>query len=161
MDNGGFTLKATFALIALFGPLVAVQAPPRKILFIGNSLTYSQNGIYYHLEKLTSSANPPLSVQADKSVQGGASLKTLWEMTQPRELISKGGYNVVVLQEDIPETNVENFREYARKFVDEIRKANSRPVLLMAWAYQRLGWISMEQIAQAHRDAGKELGVDV
>jgi len=31
----------------------------------------------------------------------------------------------------------------------------------MAWAYPRLGWISMAEIAQAHRDAAKELNVDV
>jgi hypothetical protein len=132
-----------------------------RILFIGNSLTYSQSGIYYHLEKLTSSANPAFSIQTDKSVQGGATLKTLWEKTEPRELIAKGGYDVVVLQEDIPEIDVASFRDYARRFAGEIRKAHSRPVLLMAWAYPRLGWITMEQIAQAHRDAAKELGVDV
>jgi len=34
-------------------------------------------------------------------------------------------------------------------------------VFLMAWSYKRLGWISMDQIAQAHREAAKELGVDV
>ena len=31
----------------------------------------------------------------------------------------------------------------------------------MAWGYSRLGWISTAEIAQAHREVGKELGVDV
>jgi len=31
----------------------------------------------------------------------------------------------------------------------------------MAWAYNQLGWISLAEIAQAHRDAAKELDVDV
>ena len=46
-------------------------------------------------------------------------------------------------------------------FVDEVRKNKGRPVLFMAWAYQRLGWISMQRIAEAHRNLAKELNVDV
>lgn len=154
-------MKNRFALVALVTSLMAVPAPPRTILFIGNSLTYSQKGLYYHLEQLTSSANPPVAVHADRSVQGGATLKTLWEKAEPRALIGKGIYDVVILQEDIPEIDVESFRQYARNFVGEIRKAGSRPVLLMAWAYRRLGWISMAEIARAHREAARELSVDV
>jgi hypothetical protein len=152
-------------VISLFGTWTtpaAVPGPPRKILFIGNSLTYSQDGIYTHLARLAGSANPPLAITADKAVVPGASLQTLWESArQPRESIVRGGYDVVVLQEDLPETNVASFREYARRFVSEIRKAGSRPVLMMAWSYQRLGWISMAEIARAHRDAANELQVDV
>jgi hypothetical protein len=151
------TLASLVSLVALS----AVAAPPQKILFIGNSLTYSQNGIYYHLGKLAASANPPFAIETEKSVQGGATLKTLWEESRPRDLIRNGSYDVVVLQEDIPEIDVAGFREYASKFVGEIRKAKSRPVLFMAWSYRRLGWISMREIAQAHRDAANELNVDV
>ena len=66
-----------------------------------------------------------------------------------------------MLQEDIPETTVADFREYARKFVAEVRKTQARLGLFMAWAYPRLGWISMAEIAQAHRAAAKDLNVDV
>ena len=31
----------------------------------------------------------------------------------------------------------------------------------MAWAYPRLGWITMAEIARAHREAAAELKVDV
>lgn len=140
---------------------VRTGVPSKRILFIGNSLTYSNDGIYSHLEKLTASATPPVTIWADSAVRGGAYFKTLWEqIPEPRTAIARG-YDVVVLQEDLPETTVADFRAYAPRFVDEIKKTGARPVLLMAWAYRRLGWISMAQIAQAHRDAGKELGVDV
>jgi hypothetical protein len=75
--------------------------------------------------------------------------------------IAANTHDVVVLQEDIPETTVADFRDYARRFVGEVRKTRARPVLFMAWSYRRLGWISMEEIAQAHREAGTELNVDV
>ena len=65
------------------------------------------------------------------------------------------------MQEDIPETTVADFREYARKFLAEVRKNHARTILFMAWAYNRLGWISLAEIAQARRDAAKELDVDV
>jgi hypothetical protein len=135
--------------------------PPRKVLFIGNSLTYSQEGIYTHFQKMGEADTPRLTIQADKAVVGGQYFKTLFDrFPEPRQAIARG-YDVVVLQEDLPETTVADFRAYAPKFVGEIRKTGARPVLLMAWAYKRLGWISMAQIAQAHRDAAKELGVDV
>jgi hypothetical protein len=142
------------------GPRV-VADPARRILFIGNSLTYFNDGIYSHLKKLMASANPPIEIQADGAVVGGQYFKTLWEtFPEPRRAIARG-YDVVVLQEDLPETTVADFRKYAPLFVEEIRKTGARPVLLMAWGYRRLGWISTAQIAEAHRDVGKQLGVDV
>jgi hypothetical protein len=138
-----------------------VADPPRQILFIGNSLTYSNDGVYTHLQKMTASATPPMEITADKAVVGGQYFRTLWEQfPEPRRAIARG-YDVVVLQEDLPETKVVDFKEYAPKFVAEIRKTGARPVLLMAWAYKRLGWISTAEIAQAHREVGKELSVDV
>jgi hypothetical protein len=160
----GLTSRTTF-LVTLLSMLSTAQTrtsnSPRRILFIGNSLTYFQDGIYSHLEKLGAVASPTITIQADKAVVGGQYFKTLWErFPEPRQAIARG-YDVVVLQEDLPETNVADFREYARKFVDDVRKSGARPVLLMAWAYKRLGWISMAQIAQAHRDAARELNVEV
>jgi len=102
-----------------------------------------------------------MQVDADSAVFGGQYFKTLWEMfPEPRRAIARG-YDVVVLQEDLPETKVEDFKKYAPMFVDEIRKTGARPVLLMAWGYRRLGWISTAQIAEAHREVGKQLSVDV
>jgi len=110
---------------------------------------------------MTAAATPPVKIQSDNAVAPGQYFKTLWEKyPHVRQAIAKG-YDVVVLQEDLPETNVADFREYARRFVPEIRKTGARPVLLMAWAYKRLRWISMAQIAQEHREAGRELNVDV
>ena len=146
--------------VASQGPRV-VSDPPRRVLFIGNSLTYSNDGIYTHLQEMMASGSPPVAIEADKAVVGGQYFKSLWEkFPEPRRAIARG-YDVVVLQEDLPETKVADFKEYAVKFVEDIRKTGARPVLLMAWAYRRLGWISMAEIAQAHREIGKDLGVDV
>jgi len=50
---------------------------------------------------------------------------------------------------------------YSRQFDAEIKEAGAEPVLFMAWSYERLNWITMEEIAQAHRDIATELGIEV
>ena len=149
--------------IVLISSLAAAQspAPPRNVLFVGDSFTYTQGGIYTHFEKMAAAAIPPALVKTDKAVAGGAFLKVLWDRNEAVKAIDTGAFDVVVLQDDIPETNVDYFRQYARMFVDEVRKNKGRPILFMAWAYQRLGWISMQEIARAHRDLAKELNVEV
>jgi hypothetical protein len=157
----GLTLVGVALAIVKTPAQSPLATPPRKILFVGDSFTYAQGGIYTHFERLAAAAPSPLVVTADKAVAGGAFLKVLWEMKEAVKAIDTGAYEVVVLQDDIPETNVDYFRQYARLFVEEVRKHNGRPVLFMAWAYQRLGWISMPEIAKAHRELAKELNVDV
>jgi hypothetical protein len=154
-------LSLAFVAVAMTAAQSRPDAQPRKILFIGDSFTYAQGGLDNHFAKLAASASPPLVVSTSRAVAGGAFLKVLWEMKTPVTAIDTGNFDVVVLQDDIPETNVDYFRQYARMFVEETRKHNGRPVLFMAWAYQRLGWISMQEIARAHRQLAQELNVDV
>lgn len=95
--------------------------------------------MYNHFEHLAASTNPPRVITADEVTMGGATLKTLWELSAARNYIGKGIYDVVVLQEDIPEadpaTGVDTFHKYVRQFDAEIKKAGARPVLFMAWSY--------------------------
>ena len=147
--------------LAVFSTSAQQAAAPTRILFIGNSLTFWNDGLWVHLERMARRATPPLALTTGRSVFPGAFFKSLWERREPREAIRSRRYDVVVLQEDLPETRVEDFREHARRFVGEVRQAGARPVLLMAWAYPRLGWIAMAEIAAAHRAAAAELKVDV
>jgi hypothetical protein len=147
--------------IAAIVASAAAQPAPVRILFVGNSLTFWNDGLWTHVERLAARAEPPVAVTTGRSVFPGEFFKSLWERPEPREAIRTRRYDVVVLQEDLPETRVEDFREHARRFVAEVRQAGARPVLLMAWAYPRLGWITMAEIARAHREAAAELKVDV
>lgn len=163
--SGGLEIQRSFAAPP-DGVREASSTPPtvtapRRILFIGNSLTYWHDGVYSHLEKLAASGGPREPLETAKCVKGGATLKVQWERPEPRAMIAQGGWTDVVVQEDLPEINVSYFREHARHFVSEIRKAKARPVLLMTWAYARLDWIDNDQIAEAHRILARELGVEV
>ncbi|MGD8814110.1 MAG: SGNH/GDSL hydrolase family protein [Anaerolineales bacterium] len=132
--------------------------PQYKILFIGSSLTYYNRGLKYHFTQLVGAADPQLVIQADAVTRSGAPLEHMWEQTDARERIGEGNYDVVVLQDAIPNTDVDTFHEYVRLFVEEIRDAGAEPVLFLTWA--RMGHTT-DEIAQAHGDIAMELGVDV
>ena len=137
---------------------------PGRLLFVGNSFTYYNGGLENHVRQLAESANPPHRITADRATKSGATLKILHELKWVHDQIRTGGYDLVILQEDIPELtehSVAPFWEQARQFDREIREIGGRTVLFMAWSYERLNWVTQEQIAKAHREIGKELGVPV
>ena len=76
------------------GP-TATREPQYKILFVGNSLTYWNNGLDHHIAYLAGSANPPLVIQADSIVLPWAPLKRMWEYTDAREMIGEGTLNML------------------------------------------------------------------
>ena len=135
---------------------------PVKILFIGNILTYENEGLDIHMKRLVDSSDLPLNIETERVVRPSAPLESLWKNTNAREAINEGDYDVVVLQEDIPLTDVETFHEYARKFDAEIKEAGAQTVLLMAWPHKG-GYETgvSEQINQAHLDIATELGASV
>lgn len=137
---------------------------PTRVLFVGNSFTYYNGGLETHFKQLVLAANRELNFQSDRATKGGATLKILDELSWVHENIRTGRYDVVILQEDLPELkehSVQPFFEFARKFDAEIRAAGGRTVFFMAWPYERLNWITQEQIASAHQKIGRELGAPV
>lgn len=141
-----------------------MQSPtPKRFLFVGNSLTFWNKGIPFHFEQLVLSFSKSYLIETDEAVKGGASLKKLWEIDSPdvRKIIKEGEYDIVVLQEDLPETDIDSFHTHARKFIATIRETGAEPVLFMAWPYERLGWITLEALAQAHWDIAAERGIAV
>jgi hypothetical protein len=118
-------------------------------------------GLAFHTEQLAASRRPPRRIEADEVIGLGAPLELLWRGTDARKEIRKGAYDLVVLQEDLPETTVEAFHEYARRFSKVIKRSGADPVLLMTYSYKRLGWITQDEIAQAHHEIARELGIRV
>jgi hypothetical protein len=105
----------------------------RKILFIGNSLTYTNN-MPLILEAMGDSAGlSPLAV-ADVSFPD-YSLQDHVANGSALTAIGAGGWELVVLQQGssaLPE-NRDELRQYTAIFAERIRKANSRPALYMVW----------------------------
>lgn len=133
-------------------------ATPR-VLFIGNSLTYFNGGIDTHITNMCGNV-----VICESETRGGATLSRLWrKVPECKRKIRSQKYDVVVLQDDIPELkDLKHFDKFAEKFVKLCRECGSRPVLYMCWAYERLSHkASQTDVEEAHRKFGRRFGVDV
>jgi len=134
--------------------------PASKLLFVGDSLTYV-NDLDQQVQLFGQFAHQRAHVVVERRVEGGAPLKTLWTKTDAKAMIASGRYDVVVLQEDLPETDLASFHKYARMFHEVISRSGAETVLLAAWPYERLNWIDGAGIIEAHRDAAERLGARV
>ena len=123
--------------------------PPGRVLMVGNSFTFWNGGLWKPLAAALDGEDRGVTVEP--CVEGGASLKTHWHRDEVLDRIDAGEADVVVLQADIPESTVASFEEHAGKLIELVREAGARPVLFMTWDYERLGWLSLEEIVAAHR----------
>jgi len=134
---------------------------PGTVLFVGNSFTFWNEGLWTHMQNLTAARGEGLGAKTSRVVLGGASLRVLWKRTKARQEIAEGDYDIVVLQEDLPETKVADFHKYAALFDSKTREAGSRLIFFMTWDYQRLNWISMDEIIAEHKRMARELDAEV
>jgi hypothetical protein len=119
----------------------AQRAPPPRVLFIGNSLTASNN-LPQLVEAMSEAVGSPL--HCESIAFGGFSLEDHWNRREApgmnnqgsaRRAIARGGWSTVVLQQGpsaLPESRV-LLVEYTRRFDAEIRRAGARTALYMVW----------------------------
>ena len=84
-------------------------ATAKKLVFIGNSLTFWNKGVDQIVAKLAPGA------ECSTHCVGGATLESLWNTEQAQAAIA--GADVVVLQEDLPESTPESFERYAALWI--------------------------------------------
>lgn len=131
---------------------------PQRLLFVGDSLTYWNMGVYYHVKSLAESESPSRSVIADSVTRGSTPLGGLWP--QARDAIRKGHYDLVILQDDLGETSRDGFLEYARKYDEAARKSGSRSVLYLHYWYPYLKY-TPEELKTAFRDVATGTNITV
>jgi hypothetical protein len=132
---------------------------PLKVLFIGNSLTYT-NEMPQIFQGLATSQNRRVRVAMQAA--GDYTLEKHWKDGKAAEMITGGNWDVVVLQEHStgPIENLKSMKEYAAKFHELIKKQNARTVLFMTWPPQNK-MATQRRIAIAYEDLVKELGATV
>lgn len=178
MRRSQLTLVATLA-VALFlntGAGTVAQGvdedavDPESVLFVGNSFTYFNGGVEKQVAGLAAAEDPPRQIGVVAATLPGATLKRHHFLSQPESTfgaldeIREGDHDAVVLQGDIPENyeqSVDVFLEYARLFDTEIKDAGARTVFFMTWPYERLDWIDLAGIVDAHRHVETELGASI
>lgn len=103
-----------------------------RILFIGNSLTYT-NQLPLIVQALADSAGA--SLQVESVTRGGASLEDLWTEGTALRAIERGSWTVVVMQQGpsaLPESRVD-LRTWTARFAERIAQVGARPALYMVW----------------------------
>lgn len=129
------------------------KTPGVSVLFVGNSLTYRGGGLDVHFAGLM----PRFSCR--RIVSGGATLAQLLERTAAS--LDKMLPDILVLQDDIPETTVDAFLDSALKYGTLARNAGVQTFFLMTWPYKRLRGTGIDDIAMAHRLASRQTGIPV
>lgn len=115
-----------------------ITGPPSgeglAVLFIGNSLTYTNDlPEIVAAISLGASDDPPLRV--GMVAYPGYSLEDHWNRGDALDAIDAGGWDVVVLQQG-PSTlpaSREHLVDWAGRFAERIRAAGARPVLFSVW----------------------------
>ncbi len=119
------------ARLALAATLLFTQPTPTRILFIGNSLTYS-NDLPAMVCAMARSAGRQATCESVAKPDYG--LEEHWNEREAREAIARG-WDVVVLQQGpsaLPESR-QLLIDYTRRFDSEIKKAGARTALFMVW----------------------------
>lgn len=107
----------------------------RKILFIGDSLTFV-NQLPLVLAALIFDSNTASELRIGEVVQGGASLETLYEHTDAVETVEKAGpWTDIVLQEQSDVSHPERTRQYAMAFAQSARKGGARTLIFETWCH--------------------------
>lgn len=145
----------TFALLSLLG--CGSTAPDQgndrdlRVLFIGNSLTYSHD-IPAQVAGLGEASDGP-RVHASQVVFGGYSLEDHWNQGDALDSIARGGWDFVIMQQG-PSTVPENraqLVEWSIRFAERIRAAGARPAIYMIWPSNG----DFDAVARSYTDAAQ------
>ena len=137
--------------------LAQVKKDTLRVLFVGNSYTYYSN--MPHLVSLISDSTK-VKLITSKSTAGGATLSNHWngeKGLKTKEIISKGIYDIVVLQEHSLGTieKKDDFFKYSKKLCNLIKASGAKPYFYVTWAREKKPQYQ-ETITEAYEQASKE-----
>jgi len=107
-----------------------------KVLFVGNSYTYYNQGVDYVLKEMMLADNPEGTFVTDRLAEGGYTLEDHAATLALGNKLNEEGWDVVVLQEQStrPITNTDVFYAGARKIDSMINLADAETCFYMTWA---------------------------
>ncbi len=131
-----------------------------RILYVGNSFT-TRNDLPKMLSELAG-AGSGVALAHEVIAAGGASLRRHWNTGRPQDVIAKGRWDHVVLQEQstLPFKNTVRFHENVREFAPAVAEAGATLVLYLTWARANTPE-TQKTISDAYLDIGRETGATV
>ncbi len=163
-------LRRTMLVLAIFLFGKPTWAEPQdtanKVLFVGNSFSFYNNGIHNHTASLVRASG---GWQAGKNryrllTLSGAKLSEHQGILKGYLSSTENVWDIVVLQghssEPLEPEEQTGFQEAATALVEEIRASGAKPLLFMTWAYgnqaEMIGGLS-----KAYRNLGDALDISV
>ncbi|MDP8219867.1 MAG: hypothetical protein P9X26_00860 [Candidatus Stygibacter frigidus] len=135
---------------------------PHHILFLGNSYTAANGGLYTHLTGIAQAIDPDWEITTGYSTPGGCTLEMHTTNTNSLAEINSGLYDYVVLQEQStrPVENPNLFYEYASVLDSMITANGGETAFFMTWARQD-DPAMIDDLAAAYTYIGTELQAPV
>jgi hypothetical protein len=135
---------------------------PHHILFLGNSYTASNSGLYTHVTGIAQAIDPEWEIETGYSTPGGCTLEMHTTNTNSLTEINSGIYDYVVLQEQStrPVEDPDLFYEYATVLDSMITENGAQTAFFMTWARQNDPGM-IEGLAGAYTYIGTELQAPV
>jgi hypothetical protein len=135
-----------------------------KVLFVGNSYTYYNEGVDYHLQKMlrADQSSDSINYVIQKIAVGSYTLEAHFGDPLTINKIGSEKWNTVVLQEQStrPINNPDLFLLYAQKLEVEINKVKASTVLYMTWA-QKDSPSDINELASSYLSVGLQLNAKV
>ena len=141
-----------------------VEKTDSKILFVGNSFTFYNSGVDYHLQQMLAADISSDSVNYNFQEIAVSSYTLEAHYGDPLTIakIKSANWNIVVLQEQStrPINNPDLFLQYATLLDTEIKKMNAKTVLYMTWAPKATP-ADITQLASAYISVGQKINAPV
>lgn len=158
-------LLAPLSACADTEPADAAPPPlPQRVLFVGNSFTFYNNGLHTHLRRFVRTSELPgkekfaqkmMTISGARLAEHGPGLAPLLASFKP---------DVVVLQghsmEPIDAEESAAFQQSVKVLAGTVRRYQAEPWLLMTWAYSGKPEMT-EPLAQAYLAAGAAIQAEV
>jgi hypothetical protein len=152
-------VAAGIAALLTTGAVRAAPAEPLRVLFVGNSLTET-NDLPAAVASLAETAGRRLETGA--VIASGYSLEDHWTSSDATKEIASGEWDVVVLQQgpsSLPESQA-HLKLWAQRFAALARKSGARPGLLTVWpeSYRRS---ALGAVIASYRNAARAAGAEL
>ena len=102
---------------------------PQKLLFVGNSFTYFNDGVDVHLEKLIRSAYPKLNLHVESLTTPNQTVRGHARNPDLGKLLDNQSWDIVVVQgasfEPVESSDLQEFNKYSAILAKEIRASGS------------------------------------
>jgi hypothetical protein len=144
-------------LIATAASAQHQAAATTRVPFIGNSYTY-YNEMPWLFEQIAKSRG--MELRTNMSIEGGATLKRLWDEGRAPEAIRQARFDYVVIQPQSSEIvrMPDETRTYARMFIKSIRETGAQPIFFAPWPPAQFA-SSQVQFRTAYRTLASALHV--